>query len=388
MVQRKLPKNEEDRTLSAMRRHISRYGDGFDITKIAEELGIPRSTAGSRVQKLTPRLEPILGNRFEVPQLTSKARSLEELKKDRRAESARVIQADDERDLIPVKVNIPGPFGLLIFGDPHVDDPGCDFALLEQHVEIAQTHPYVFAGNIGDSSNSWIGRLARLYADQTVTARESWTLVEWLVTSVKWLFIIAGNHDLWAGSGDPIQWFSKQAGSLYEPHGVRLELQHPCGAKTRIHARHDFPGHSIYNSLHGPKREMLLGYRDHIVIAGHRHIGGHESTMTPDGICCTLVRVAGYKKADSYAFQLGLKKMPMHSAAFLLVDPSQPESSPARVHCAPTVEIGVKLLDIARSEYEATHGTGEKRRPARSTRSDQDAKRGNSTRRVQPQRGY
>jgi len=351
MVQRSISKNEEQRTLDAMRRNVAPFESGYNITRIAEELGLARSTVQSRVKKLTEKLSQNAA-RFEVSPLTQRARSLEELKVARREESARVIQADDERDLIPVNVRIDGPFGLLILGDPHLDDPGCDFALLERHVEIAQNHPFVLAGSIGDHANNWVGRLAKLYADQTVTARESWTLVEWLITSVKWLFIVGGNHDLWAGSGDPIQWFSKQTASLYEPHGVRLELQHPCGAKTRIHARHDFPGHSIYNSLHGPKREMLLGYRDHILIAGHKHIGGHESTMTPDGICCTLVRVAGYKKADSYAFQLGLKKMPMHPAALIIIDPSQPDGSPARVHCAPTVEIGVKLLDIARAEYD------------------------------------
>ena len=315
----------------------------------AEQLGVARSTIQSALKAYPELASP---PRFEAPFLTSKARSLEELKRDRRAESARVIHADEERDLIPVKVNIDGPFGLLIFGDPHVDDPGCDFALLERHVEIAQKHPYILAGNMGDSANNWVGRLSRLYADQTVTAQESWVLVEWLITSLKWLFIIGGNHDLWVGSGDPIGWFSKQAGSLYEPHGVRLGLRHPCGAITRIHARHDFPGHSIYNSLHGPKREMLLGYRDHLLVAGHKHIGGHEQTMTPDGICCALVRVSGYKKADSYAFQLGLKKMPMHPAALVIVDPSQPEDSPARCYVAPTVEIGVRILDVVRASYE------------------------------------
>lgn len=355
MAQRPIPKKEEARTIEAMRRNYSPEHENYNVTAIAKQLGIPRSTAGSRVNKLAPKLE-----RFEAPVLTSKARSLEELKRDRRAESARVIAADDERDLIPIKVNIPGPFGLMIFGDVHIDDPGCDFALLERHVEIAKSHPYILAGNIGDSSNCWVGRLARLYADQTVTAQESWTLVEWLVTSLKWLFIIGGNHDLWAGSGDPIKWFAKQTNSLYEPHGVRMELQHPCGAKTRVHCRHDFTGSSIYNSLHGPKREMLLGFRDHILVAGHKHIGGHEATITPDGICCALVRVSGYKKADSYAFQLGLKKMPLHPSALVIIDPSQPESSAARCYVAPTVEIGVKLLDVARAEYERGKKRGRK----------------------------
>jgi len=335
-------------TLTSMARHRHPNGD-YIAGRIAEDLGISRSTAQYRirvVQKLKAK------EKFEIPTLRDRSRSLPELLSARIEESERVIGADAARDLINIKVNIEGPFGLLIFGDPHVDDPGCAFGLLKSHVELAASHPYIVAGNIGDLANNWVGRLARLYADQSITARESWTLVEWLVTSVNWLFIIAGNHDLWAGSGDPVQWFSKQVGSLYEGHGVRLALNHPCGAVTRIHARHDFPGHSIWNAMHGPKRELVAGFRDHLLVAGHRHIGGDEGTVSPDGICSQLVRVSGYKKADTYAVALGLKKMPIHPAALVIIDPREPETSRARVWCTPTVEVGVKLLEVLRKDYD------------------------------------
>lgn len=335
-------------TLAAMARNRHPNGE-YNITKIAEDLGVARSSAAYRVRKVP---QPKFQEKFEIPSLPEKSRSLPELLNARLEESERVIGADAARDLIHIKVNIEGPFGLLVFGDPHVDDPGCAFGLLKSHVELAAAHPHIVAGNIGDLANNWVGRLARLYADQSITARESWTLVEWLVTSVNWLFIIAGNHDLWAGSGDPVQWFSKQVGSLYEGHGVRLALNHPCGAVTRIHARHDFPGHSIWNAMHGPKRELISGFRDHLIVAGHRHIGGDEGTVSPDGHCSQLVRVSGYKKADTYATALGLKKMPIHPAALVIIDPREPETSRARVWCAPTVEVGVKLLETLRKDYD------------------------------------
>jgi hypothetical protein len=224
-------------------------------------------------------------------------------------------------------------------GDPHIDDPGCAFALLKYHLELAGSHPYILPCNIGDLANNWVGRLARLYADQSITARESWTLVEWMVKSVQWLFILAGNHDLWTGSGDPVSWFAKQAGSMYV---------------TRVHARHDFPGHSIWNSMHGPKREAIAGFRDHLLIAGHKHIGGDEGMITPDGTAAQLVRVSGYKVADTYAKSLGLKKMPMHPAALIIIDPREPDNSRGRVFCAPTVEKGVMILDALRKDYDAS----------------------------------
>lgn len=333
---------------------LYRKADGsINVTRLAEALGLTRQTIQKRLKNLPPDEVQQPRGKFDRPSLPHRTRQLDELIEARIKESERVISADEARDLIPVKVNLDGPFGLLIFGDPHIDDPGCAFAMLRSHIELAASHPHILAGNIGDLANNWVGRLSALYASQETLHRESWTLVEWMVKAVNWLFIIAGNHDLWTGAGDPVAWFVKQNGSMYEEHGVRLELQHPCGARTRIHARHDFPGHSIWNSMHGPKRELVAGFRDHVLVAGHKHIGGDEGTVSPDGICAQLVRVSGYKLADTYARQLGLKKMPIHPAALIIIDPREPDNSRARAWCAPTVELGVKLLDTIRREYEA-----------------------------------
>lgn len=341
-----LSEKERERTRAALEATINKDGT-YNISRAASYLGINRTTMQSRARRLGY-------DRFTASPLPHRSRQIDELIRDRLIESTRVIDADEARELIPIKINIDGPFAILCMGDPHIDDPGCAFALLKEHLELAANHPYILPANIGDLANNWVGRLARLYADQSVTARESWTLVEWMVKSVQWLFIIAGNHDLWTGAGDPVAWFAKQAGSMYEEHGVRLELRHPCGAKTRVHARHDFPGHSIWNSMHGPKRELVAGFRDHLLIAGHKHIGGDEGTISPDGICAQLVRVSGYKLADTYARALGLKKMPIHPAALIIIDPREPDNSRGRVFCAPTVEKGVLILDAMRADYERT----------------------------------
>lgn len=327
----------------------TRNSDGtVNMTRAAEALGIPRQTLQSRVSA-----HPAVTGKFTAPVLPSSSRSIEELVADKMEISRRAKEADEARDLIPVNVNIDGPFGLLIFGDPHVDDDGCDFETLARHRDIAIEHPYILAGNIGDVSNNWIGRLGRLYGEQNVTARESWKLVEWLISPIHWLFIIAGNHDLWSGHGDPLQWIAHQANSMYEAHGVRIQLLHPCGAKTRIACRHNYPGRSIYHQLHGPKRETFFGHRDHLIVAGHLHVGGDEGMVMPDGVCAQLVRVSGFKVVDHYAQELGLKKAQIHPSALIIIDPREPETSRARVWCAPTVEHGVKFLDALRSDYDA-----------------------------------
>lgn len=338
--------------------NLTRNKDGSpNLMQAAKAMGIPRPTLQHRVRNY-----PAVTAKFKMPELPSSSRSIDELVRDRLETSRKAKEADDARDLIAIPVNIEGPFGLLIFGDPHVDADGCDFETLAAHRQIAIEHPYILAGNIGDVSNNWVGRLGRLYGEQNVTAREAWKLVEWLISPIQWLFLIAGNHDLWSGAGDPLEWIARQADSLYEPHGVRIQLIHPCGAKTRIHARHDFPGRSIYHVMHGPKRETYFGQRDHLIVAGHLHVGGDEGMVMPDGVCAQLVRVSGFKVVDHYAHQLGLKKVPIHPSALIIIDPREPETSRARCWCAPTVDHGVKFLNALRSEYEAEcSGKREKR---------------------------
>ena len=332
---------------------VEKYGS---IRGAAMALGLARTTMQSRYKtELLAQAQAKKPPSFEPVHLPSKDLPIADLIARRLEESERNIDADEARDLIHVKVNMDGPFGLFFQGDPHVDDDGCDFRLLKSHIDIVKAHDHILVGCIGDLQNGWIGRLARLYGDQTTSARDAWRLVDWMVGEIRHrlLFMVLGNHDLWAGVGDPLQWMLKHAPGVMEAHGVRLALTHPCGAVTRVHARHNFPGTSIYNANHGPKREALMGFRDHIIVAGHLHIGADEGFVNPDGIVSQILRISGYKKADSYARQLGLKKMPIHPSALVIIDPRKPETSRDRVWCAPTVEMGVKVLDMLRAEYEA-----------------------------------
>jgi hypothetical protein len=61
--------------------------------------------------------------------------------------------------------------------------------------------------------------------------------------------------------------------------------------------------------------------------------------------------VAGYKVVDSYAKQLGLKKHPIFPGALVIIDPSEPNTSPNRIFTAPSVETGVIILDALRERF-------------------------------------
>ena len=199
----------------------------------------------------------------------------------------------------------------------------------------------------------------------------------WCLTVPRANFMVRRNGkpyftgNCWSGSGleNPLNWILRHAGGVTEEHGVRIALKSPNGAVTRINARHDFPGRSQYNINHGMRRELAFGHRDHILVSGHLHSGGDQGLCHDgDGMVSQLVRVSGYKQVDHYAKQLNFPPQKIHPSALVIVNPDEPETSRARVWCAPTVETGVLMLDAIRDEYEARKAEDVAKRNPKTTR--------------------
>lgn len=255
-------------------------------------------------------------------ELPSRLPSAEELISRRKAEFSRVDASRNARRLIDIAVTMPGPIGIAHGGDPHLDDPGTNIGLIERHVDLVNRTDGLFAANVGDLQNGWIGRLARLYAEQSTSAAEAWVLVEWYVRSMQFLYLIKGNHDAWAGSGDPLNWMLRSSPGVVESDGARLNLKFPNKREVRINARHDFKGSSQWNPVHGPAKAAQLGWRDHILIAGHLHISGYNILKDPaTGLISHAIRVASYKTHDRYADQLGLPDQNISECIVTVIDP-------------------------------------------------------------------
>jgi len=289
-----------------------------------------------------------------VPTLPSRDPTIDDLRATRREQTRRRAAADTSRLLIPVQVHLDGPIGIVHMGDPHLDDDGCAFDVLERHVEVIERTEGLFAANVGDAQNNWIGRLAQLYGDQGPTAREAWLLVTWLVRSVPWLYIIKGNHDCWSGPGDPLDWLvpaGREDQGVLESWGARLELQFPCGACVRVNARHDFSGHSMWNTAHGPMRAAQQGWRDHILVCGHRHTSGYGILKDPaTGLISHALRVAGYKIYDDHASgKLGLPNQNISSAVVTVINPRYADDDPRLVTTLFDVEGAAEYLTWLRS---------------------------------------
>jgi hypothetical protein len=259
---------------------------------------------------------------FEVADLPDELPTADELLERREKQFARTQTAKEARKLIPVRINLPGPIGIAHQGDTHLDDNGTDIATVRRHVELFGKTEGLYAGNVGDYQNNWIGRLAHLHAQQSISARESWVLVEWLIRSAPWLYLVGGNHDAWSGNGDPLRWIAKHAGLLYEPHGARLGLTLPSGRVVRINARHDWPGHSQWNSAHGVGKAVQMGHRDHIVTCGHRHVSGHMLLKDPaTGLLSHGIQVASYKVYDEHAEARGFRDQKIFECPVTIIQP-------------------------------------------------------------------
>jgi hypothetical protein len=325
--------------------------------KIAREFDMSVRAVATRLRRLgVPPLtedrqtrEPMPAREFTVPELPDDDIPIEDLVEHRIRQFERKRARHDAAKLIPVSVRIPGPVGLLIFGDPHVDDDGTDLALLKRHSDLTHEEG-IWGCNIGDSQNLWVGRLAKLWAEQSTSASQAWKLVEWFISRTRWLWIIGGNHDMWAGAGDPLKWICRQKGVTYQSSEVRIGLRFPNGREVLVNGRHDFAGHSQWNPAHGVMKAAQMGVRDHVLLSGHKHVSGYGVVKDPaTGRTCHAVQVASYKLYDRYAMERGFRDQSLSPCAFLIVDPSKADDHPDLIKVYWDADEGAEVLRWMRS---------------------------------------
>lgn len=288
---------------------------------------------------------------FDRDPLPDAEMPVEELLEWRKQQFDKKHKAERARQLIDVRIRLDGPIGIVHLGDPHVDDNGTDIGLLEKHCRLIRETPGLLGANVGDLHNNWIGRLARLYGEQSTSAAQAWQLTEWLVNQVDWLYLIKGNHDLWTGAGDPLDWMRRGAGGVTEAWGARLNLIFPNGKRVRVNARHDFSGHSMWSPIHGASKAVQMGWRDQILTCGHKHTSGFAILKDPsNGLLSHAIRVAGYKVYDRYAKDLGLPNQNISPAVVTIIDPQYEDDDPKLVTTIFDVEEGAEYLAFKRKK--------------------------------------
>lgn len=325
-----------------------------NATKTAKAMGLPRTTVQSRIREadtrgLLPEAPSYLESDLEMPDLPSSELPEEELIEQACARFESHFTAKQARRWMEIKIKSNKPIGIAFVGDPHLDNNGCNWPLLRRDIQILKETEGLFAVNLGDQVDNWVGRLMKLYADQEMSKKQSWKLAKYFMreAGIKWLCHILGNHDAW---NDGPYLIKANAAPVVpvEDWQSRFQLVFPNGRRIKIHAAHDFPGHSIWNDLHGPKKASMLSEEADIFVCGHKHtwaIQEYENALR--GYVCHLIRARGYKFIDSYADQLGFGSQKYGATVTAIIDPSV--DGPSRIRCLPDLEEAAEFLTWKRA---------------------------------------
>jgi hypothetical protein len=257
----------------------------------------------------------------------------------------------DAHTWFPIKLRDNKAIGICWFGDPHVDDNGCNWPTLERDVALCRGTEGMFGANVGDTTNNWSGRLVRLYANQDTSVATARRLAEWFMlgSGIRWLIFLLGNHDAW-GDGSAIL---AQMARRYSTHKLvchdweaRFTLRFPNGWEPRIYTAHNFKGNSIWNPMHGPMREGALGEDANLYVCGDKHTAGlFVWENVARGKVQTFMRVRGYKFMDDFARTHGYKEQQDGCAGVSVFDPVTKS-----ITTFLDVEAGAQFLTMKRAE--------------------------------------
>lgn len=249
---------------------------------------------------------------IQLPEFPNPDAPIEELMAARMRQFERTKLRKEAEDWFTVRVNDPKPIGIMWFGDPHIDDDGCNLPLLRQHAKIAATEPGLYAANIGDTTNNWSGRLVHLYAKQDTSKKTARRYAKWFLGSGKddaqipWIVWLMGNHDLWGDGADVLRLMNVHNRVPMLDWSARFKLVFPNGAERKVHTAHNFKGHSMWHPGHGHIKAARFESDADLFIDGHLHNWFvHQFEMAGQCRAPVFARARGYKWFDDYATQLG-----------------------------------------------------------------------------------
>ena len=288
---------------------------------------------------------------YTLPTLPSEEMPTEDLVEHLTTRSRQRFEAKVAREWIPIQVNVQGPVGITFFGDPHIDDDYCDWDNLRSDIDMINKTECLWAVNLGDVSNNWIGRLQAEYAKSEASAKQGFQLAEWFIKKIKPLIIIRGNHDAWSGQGDPLEYIH-QAGSMYEQWKALVELQWPNGRKAVLDIAHDHVGTSQFHPLHGQVRQARFnhsGKAADLYISGHRHTWGLMSTEM-QGRVVWMCRARGFKDHGEYEVVKGFEAQKLGHTITAIFDPSA-DTETGFLSCFAEPQEAAEFLTYKRGRY-------------------------------------
>ena len=271
------------------------------------------------------------------------------------------LSRQQEEQWFPIKMPDDRPFGLVVLGDPHLGTHA-NWPLLQEHVAILKKGAGngLYAVNIGDTIDAWpiSGRLARLWSENDISHSTEWKLVRWFFheSGIDWLVWLLGNHDNFPQNGAAMfKEISRNVVPVMDAE-AKFVLTTPNGSAFPVWARHDFRGHSQFNTLHAAMRSMReradVDRGCHILgVEGHKHQWAIHTEENPDrGYFFTVARARGYKIADDFAKNLDLSSQEYGASVVWVCNP-QAKNLAQMNSIWPDVEEGAAYLTWLRKRF-------------------------------------
>lgn len=319
------------------------------ITKAADALGLSRSTFNHRY-KMGVSLFGKAEGKITPPVLPDDDIPVEQIIDQLCGRFKKRNDHDAAKKWMEFRVNSDEPIGICWFGDPHIDDNGCNWPLLKEHIDIVATTPGMYGANIGDTHNNWVGRLTKEYANQDTSVGTAYKLIEWFFkdSGINWLIMLTGNHDSWNDDARLLKKIAEHLCPMIDWR-AQFKLVFKGGRECLIDAAHDHKGHSQWNGLHGQQKAATMGGTAHLYIAGHRHYWGLAQHECPEtNRVYSLARARGYKHIDQYAVTCGFGNHQQGSSIVSVIDPKAPEIN--MVRCFADVREGAEYLTYLRGK--------------------------------------
>ena len=340
----------DDEVLSEAVASLRKHGS---VAAACRALDIPRSTLdhrlrlakARRISEPTPKSPALELPQFEEPGDIEVSEILDVM--ERRFDKR--VAAKNEKKWYKVKAHSNEPIAVHFVGDPHCDSPGANISLLRRDLSL-MSQPGNYGCNCGDSTDgAWPGRLARLHANSDTSLETARRLAEWLLNdTVDWLCWVMGNHDLWGADADLLRARNTHKVPMAD-WAARWQIVFPNGRACRIISAHDFPGRSIWNSLHSNQRAAITTDKAHIFASGHTHHWAmHQEENEHREFVYWLIRARGYKYIDEYGERLGHPGQQHGATISAIIDP-EATSDVGFVQCFADVAEATEYLAWKRS---------------------------------------
>lgn len=327
--------------------------------KAAKKLGVAQSTFSRYWREINDAEDgEVLSAPAVMDEIPNGDLTVDEILEHKKKIYNRKNQYENAVKMVNVYLPDDQPIGISFFGDPHIDDDGCNIALLEKHMALCEQDG-MYGVNIGDVTNNWVGRLEKLHNKQSITLSQTYKLTEWFMGKDIWLAHVLGNHDHWNNGKYLLKSLMKKGGSKVQggtkilEDDVKLNMVFPNGNNASVYARHNFKGHSQWNPAHAVAKAAKFGNNFDVLVNGHTHVSGYQVVKSPLGKISHCVQLSAYKKFDSFAKEKGFDDQDMFENVVVVINPEFEDVRKCQVFYDP--EAGAAYLEFLRKKNDITN---------------------------------